>query len=151
MTLVHSSLCWPCFPCPVPRVRSHPKGRDGVGLIPAVLVLITAPATCEGNSLLPAHPGVVPLCIPALWQLLLTILTASEAPGSSGAFPAVIQPQCCPGNPLEILQVPKQDTIRTLRRSLCGTYNGQNPKHQVWCLGNINLGCPCVAPFLSAL
>lgn len=151
MTLVHSSLCWPCFPCPVPRVYCHPKGRDGVGLSPAVLVLITAPITWEGNSLLPAHPGVVPLCIPALQQLLLTILTALEADGNPGAFPAVIQPQCCPGNSLEILQVPKQDTIHALRRSLAGSYKRQNPKHQVWGLGNINLDYPCVPPFLSAL
>lgn len=84
---------------------------------PPVLVLISSPITCEKNSLLPAHPGVVPLCIPPLQQLFLTILTALEPPGNSGAFPAAIQPQCCPGKPLEILQLPKQDTIHTLRRS----------------------------------
>lgn len=136
------------FPLPSPRVNSHPKGRDEVGLSPPVLVLIPAPITCEGNSLLPAHPGAVPLCIPALQQLFLTILRASEPPGSSGTFPAAIQPQCGTGNPLE---VPKQDTNHTLRRSSAGSHKGQNPKHRVWCLGNIDLGCPCVPPLLSAL
>lgn len=56
MTSVHSSLRWHCSLCPVPRVNSHPKARDGVGLSPPVPVLIPAPITCEGNSLLPAQP-----------------------------------------------------------------------------------------------